>query len=80
MLWRALHKKKNWLHIGDEQAGPKMAAILSVLATRGRLGIQPRDYLLAVLPRLGRTRTSEVHRLTPAAWHRARQSVPVTRT
>ena len=25
--------RKNWLHIGDEKAGPKIAAIMSVLAT-----------------------------------------------
>ena len=30
--------RKNWLHIGDEKAGPKIAAILSVLATCQRLG------------------------------------------
>ena len=68
--------RKNWLHIGDEKAGPKIAAIMSVLATCRRLGIHPRDYLSAVLPKLGRTLTSEVHRLTPLAWLRARQSVP----
>ena len=68
--------RKNWLHIGDEKAGPKSAAILSVLATCRRLGSHPRDYLSAVLPKLGRTLTSEVHRLTPLAWLRARQSVP----
>ena len=68
--------RKNWLHIGDEKAGPKIAAIMSVLATCRRLGIHPRDYLSAVLPKLGRTLTSEVHRLTPLAWFRSRQSVP----
>ena len=66
--------RKNWLHIGDEKAGPKIAAILSVLATCGRLGIEVREYLLEVLPRLGATTTGEVARLTPQAWQRARQS------
>ena len=66
--------RKNWLHIGDEKAGPKIAAILSVLATCRRLGIHPRDYLLAVLPKLGRTNTGDVKHLTPLAWHRARQA------
>jgi hypothetical protein len=65
--------RKNWLHIGDEKAGPKIAAILSVLATCERLGIAARDYLLAVLPRLGATSTAEVQHLTPHAWHQARQ-------
>jgi hypothetical protein len=36
--------RKNWLHIGDEKAGPKIAAILSVLATCQRLGIEAREY------------------------------------
>lgn len=68
--------RKNWLHIGDEQAGPKIAAILSVLATCRRLGIPPRDYLLDVLPRLGRTSITSVPRLTPHAWLQSRQSLP----
>ena len=66
--------RKNWLHIGDEKAGPKIAAIMSVLATCRRLGIHARDYLLAVLPKLGRTSTGDVKHLTPLAWHRARQA------
>lgn len=66
--------RKNWMHIGDEKAGPKIAAIMSVLATCRRLGIHPREYLLAVLPRLGRTSTGDVKHMTPLAWHRARQA------
>jgi transposase len=66
--------RKNWLHIGDEKAGPKIAAILSVLATCERLGIEVREYLLHVLPRLAQTSTGEVAGLTPQAWQRARQS------
>ena len=51
---------------------------MSVLATCRRLGIHPRDYLMDVLPKLGRTLTSEVHHLTPRAWLRARHAGPVT--
>ena len=65
--------RKNWLHIGAEKAGPKIAAILSVLATCQRLGLPAREYLLAVLPKLGGTSTAEVKHLTPQAWQRARQ-------
>lgn len=65
--------RKNWLHIGDETAGPKIAAILSVLATCERLGIETREYLMDVLPRLSRVTTGEVANLTPQAWKRARQ-------
>ena len=62
--------RKNWLHIGDEKAGPKIAAILSVLATCQRLGISAREYLLDVLPRIGTVSTAEVKNLTPQAWVR----------
>jgi transposase len=72
--------RKNWLHIGDEKAGPKIAAILSVLATCQRLGIQAREYLLDVLPRLGQATTDEVERLTPSAWHRTRLSTAAALT
>lgn len=47
--------RKNWSHIGDEKAGPKIAAILSVLPTCQRLGVEPREYLIDVLPKLGGT-------------------------
>lgn len=66
--------RKNWLHIGDEKAGPKIAAIMSVLATCRRLDIHPREYLLDVLPRLGTMPISEVKNWTPLAWSRSRAS------
>lgn len=64
--------RKNWLHIGDEKAGPKIAAILSVLATCERLGIEVREYLSDVLPRLGQAPTGAVAGMTPQAWARSR--------
>ena len=42
--------RKNWIHIGSPQAGPKVAAILSVVETCRRLDIPVRQYLAAVLP------------------------------
>lgn len=68
--------RKNWLHIGDEKAGPKIAAILSVLATCERLGIDAREYLLDALPRLSRATTGEVPGLTPQAWAQNRRPNP----
>jgi hypothetical protein len=43
-------ERKNWLHLGSPQAGQSAAAIVSVSETCHRLAINPRDYLLAVLP------------------------------
>ena len=44
--------RKNWLHIGSPQAGPKVAAILSVMESCRKLKISVRDYLAASLPGL----------------------------
>jgi hypothetical protein len=46
------NRRKNWMQIGSEKAGPKIAAILSVLETCKRLGVNGREYLLEVLPQL----------------------------
>jgi transposase len=60
--------RKNWLHVGSAQAGPKVAAILSVVESCRRLDVPLRDYLAAVLPGLNRRTLSEVAKLTPARW------------
>lgn len=39
----------NWIHIGSQQAGRKVAAILSVVETFRRMNIPVREYLAAVL-------------------------------
>jgi len=44
--------RKNWIHVGSPQAGPKIAAILSVVESCRRLKLPVRDYLAAVLPGL----------------------------
>ena len=60
--------RKNWLHIGSEAAGPRIAAIISVIETCRRLEINPREYLLDVLPKLPTWPASRVGELTPAKW------------
>jgi len=60
--------RKNWIHLGSPQAGPKVAAILSVVETCRRLKISIRDYLGAVLPGLARTSIQRLAELTPQAW------------
>jgi transposase len=57
--------RKNWIHIGSKQAGPKVAAILSVVETCRRLKLSVRDYLAAVLPALSDRKMNEVKMLTP---------------
>lgn len=64
--------RKNWLHIGSEDAGPKIAGIISIMETCRRLGINARDYMLDVLPGLAERKQSELKDLTPLEW-KARQ-------
>lgn len=60
--------RSNWIHIGSSQAGPRVAAILSVIESCRRLNIHVRDYLTQILPGLGDTPIQRVAELTPAAW------------
>ena len=50
--------RKNWLHVGSWDAGPRVAAIASVIESSKHLGINPREYLADVLPRLANGTTS----------------------
>ena len=60
--------RKNWIHIGSPHAGPKVAAILSVVESCRRLKISVRDYLAAVLPGLADVTIRRLPALTPSAW------------
>jgi hypothetical protein len=60
--------RKNWLHIGSPQAGPKVASILSVVESCRRLEISVRDYLAAILPGLDDLPIRYLPELTPSAW------------
>ena len=60
--------RKNWIHIGSPQAGPRVAAILSVVESCRRLRIPVREYLNEILPGLANRSIQQVADLTPAAW------------
>ena len=64
--------RKNWIHIGSPQAGPKIAAILSVVESCRRQKIAVRSYLAAVLPGLADVPIQRLPELTPAAWNKQR--------
>lgn len=61
--------RKNFLHIGSEWAGPRLAAIWSVYGTCQRIGKNPRAYLRSVLPRLADWPAHRVDELSPLVWH-----------
>jgi hypothetical protein len=60
--------RKNWIHLGSAQAGPKIAAIFSVVESCRRMKIPVREYLAAVLPGLNNISIRRVAQLTPMAW------------
>jgi len=60
--------RKNWLHIGSPQAGPKVATILSVVESCRRLQVPVRDYFSTILPGLADLPIRYLPDLTPAVW------------
>jgi transposase len=60
--------RKNWIHIGSPPAGPKVAAILSIVESCRRLQIPVWDYLGGVLPGLANRPIQQLADLTPAVW------------
>jgi len=60
--------RRNWIHIGSPRAGPKVAAILSVVETCRRLKVSVRDYSAAILPGLADLPIQRLPALTPSGW------------
>jgi hypothetical protein len=54
--------------VGSPQAGPKVAAFLSIVESCRRLKVPVRDYLAAILPGLADISIQRLAELTPAAW------------
>jgi transposase len=61
-------RHRNWIHLGSKEAGPCVAAIISVVETCRRLKIPVRNYLGSVLPGLGDFPVGRIAELTPTAW------------
>jgi hypothetical protein len=53
---------------GSPRAGPKVAAILSIVKTCRRIQIPVREYLAAILPGLADVSIQKLVVVTPAAW------------
>jgi transposase len=72
--------RKNWIHIGSERAGEKVAAILSVVETCRRLDVPVRDYLMDVLPGMGDVSVNNLEERTPAEWKKRNLASPLSST
>ena len=61
-------RKKNWLHLGSKEAGPKIAAIFSIVESCRKLDVPIRKYLADVLPGLADRSIQSLAELTPSAY------------
>jgi transposase len=60
--------RRNWIHLGSKEAGPRVVAIISIVETCRRLSLSLRGYLSSVLPGLADFPSNRVAELTPKAW------------
>jgi transposase len=60
--------KKNWLFIGDPDAGHRTAVFYTLIANCQREGINAQAYLTDLFARLPTATNRTVHQLTPKAW------------
>jgi transposase len=64
--------KKNWLFMGEADAGDRGAILYSIIESCRRRGIDPYAYLKDVLTRLPKMTNHQIPEVTPEAWAKAR--------
>lgn len=67
--------KKNWLFVGEADAGQRSAIIYTVIETCRRQGLNPYQYLREVLSRLPNMTNHQIPKVVPAAWAKAQRSL-----
>ena len=65
--------KKNWLFIGEAEAGQRSAILFTLIEACRSRGIDPQTYLREVLTRLPTLTNRQIKEVTPEAWAKARQ-------
>ncbi len=67
--------KKNWLFIGEAEAGDRSAIIYTVIESCRRRNLDPYAYLKDVLTRLPQMTNKQVPELLPACWGKPTQQL-----
>lgn len=65
--------KKNWLFIGDADAGERSAILYTVIESCRRRQLDPYSYLKETLTRLPHMTNRQIPEVTPAAWAKKNQ-------
>jgi len=67
--------KKNWLFVGEAQAGERSAILYTVIESCRRRGLDPYTYLRDVLTRLPRMTNWQIPEVTPEAWSKTQRAL-----
>jgi len=67
--------KKNWLFVGDADAGERSAIIYTIIESCRRRGLDPYAYLREILTRLPNMTNRQIPEVTPQAWSKTCQPV-----
>jgi hypothetical protein len=67
--------KKNWLFIGEAEAGQRSAILFTIIEACRSRGIDPQTYLREVLTKLPTLTNKQIKDVTPAAWAKSQQNV-----
>jgi transposase len=65
--------KKNWLFVGEAEAGERSAIVYTVIECCRRRGLNPFAYLRDVLTRLPNMTNHQIPEVTPAAWQKTQK-------
>ncbi len=65
--------KKNWLFIGEANAGDRSAILYTIIESCRRRGIEPYAYLREILTRLPHMTNRQIPEVIPAAWGKTRR-------
>jgi hypothetical protein len=65
--------KKNWLFIGETEAGQRSAILFTIIEACRSRSIDPQTYLREVLTCLPTLTNKQVKDVTPAAWAKTRR-------
>jgi transposase len=65
--------KKNWLFIGEAEAGQRSAILFTIIEACRSRGIDPQSYLREVLTRLPTLTNRQIKDVTPEAWAKTRR-------
>ena len=77
-LCQAQHKRKNWLHIGSEAAGPVAANFMSLVETCKRYDVDPLAYFTDIFSRIAEHPINRIEELTPYAWAEAKREADLS--